>query len=222
VSSREHWETVYGTKTPDAVSWFQPHAELSLKLIRATGVQTSAAILDVGGGASTLVDDLLDLGHANLTVLDLSATALTAAQSRLGARASAVHWQVADVTTVGLDSASVDVWHDRAVFHFLTTAEQRAAYVHTLLHAVKAGGHVIVATFAEDGPEKCSGLPVMRYSASALHAEFGAAFTLITQERESHTTPFGAVQQFTYCYFRAPVPAELNGAVITSDDPAAA
>ncbi len=222
MSSRTHWETVYGTKAPNAVSWFQPHAKLSLKLINATGVPTSAAIIDVGGGTSTLVDDLLDLGYVNLTVLDLSAAALAAAQSRLGARAVAVHWSVADITTVALDAASVDVWHDRAVFHFLTTAEQRAAYLRTLLHAVKPGGHVIVATFAEDGPEKCSGLPVMRYSASALHAEFGAAFTLVTQERESHMTPFGAVQQFTYCYCRAPEPTELDSAVVTDADAAAA
>jgi ubiquinone/menaquinone biosynthesis C-methylase UbiE len=151
------------------------------------------------------VDDLLTLDYGDVTVMDLSAAALAAAQSRLGARAERVKWRVADVTSVTLDEASVDVWHDRAVFHFLTTADQRAAYVRTLLHAVKPGGHVIVATFAEDGPDKCSGLPVMRYSATALHAEFGSAFTLVTQERESHETPFGTVQQFTYCYCLAPV-----------------
>jgi SAM-dependent methyltransferase len=205
MSSRQHWDTVYGSKAPDAVSWFQAHAERSLRLIQKTCVPTSAAILDVGGGASTLVDDLLTLDYGDVTVMDLSAAALAAAQSRLGARAERVKWRVADVTSVTLDEASVDVWHDRAVFHFLTTADQRAAYVRTLLHAVKPGGHVIVATFAEDGPDKCSGLPVMRYSATALHAEFGSAFTLVTQERESHETPFGTVQQFTYCYCLAPV-----------------
>ncbi len=209
VSSQQHWETVYGAKAPDAVSWFQPHAERSLRLVQATGVSTSAAILDVGGGASTLVDDLLALGYVDLTVLDLSAAALAAARSRLGARATAVRWLVADITAVTLDEASVDVWHDRAVFHFLTSAVQRAAYMRTLRHTVKPGGHVIVATFAEDGPEKCSGLPVMRYSATALHAEFGSAFALVTKERESHTTPFGTVQQFTYCYCRAPLRAAV-------------
>ena len=202
MQSKEHWEHVYTTKATDAVSWFQEHARNSLKLIQQTGVPLSAAIIDIGGGASTLVDDLLANGYCNLSVLDLSAAALSAAQSRLGPKASGVNWLVADITKAELPAQSYDVWHDRAVFHFLTTAEDRHAYVQAVLRAVKPGGHVIVATFAEDGPLQCSGLPVMRYNPDELHAEFGEPFTLVHHEKESHQTPFGTAQQFTYCYCR--------------------
>ena len=199
---KEHWENVYTTKAIDAVSWFQEHAENSLKLIQQTGVPLSAAIIDIGGGASTLVDDLLAKGYSNLSVLDLSAAALNASQTRLGAKASDVNWVVADITKADLPVQSYDVWHDRAVFHFLTSAEDRQAYVQSVLRAVKPGGHVIVAAFAEDGPLQCSGLPVMRYNPDELHAEFGEPFTLVHHEKESHQTPFGTAQQFTYCYCR--------------------
>jgi ubiquinone/menaquinone biosynthesis C-methylase UbiE len=202
MQSKEHWEHVYTTKATDAVSWFQEHARNSLKLIQQTGVPLSAAIIDIGGGASTLVDDLLANGYCNLSVLDLSAAALSAAQSRLGPKASGVNWVVADITKAELPAQSYDVWHDRAVFHFLTTAEDRQAYVQAVLRAVKPGGHVIVATFAEDGPLQCSGLPVMRYNPDELHAQFGEPFTLVHHEKESHQTPFGTAQQFTYCYCR--------------------
>lgn len=198
----DHWNHVYETKTSDSVSWFQEHAEQSLRLIRATGMPTSASIIDVGGGASTLVDDLLLNGYRTLSVLDLSAKALAAAQQRLGPRASEVNWIEADITRVALPAHAYDIWHDRAVFHFLTAPEQRRAYVDTVLRAVKPGGHVIVATFAEDGPTQCSGLPVMRYSADGLHSEFGAPFTLLQHEREEHLTPSGSVQRFVYCYCR--------------------
>jgi SAM-dependent methyltransferase len=199
---REHWEHVYSTRPVDRVSWFQPHAGESLRLIRATGVRADAAIIDVGGGASTLVDDLLDNGYSNLTVLDLSASALAAAKTRLGARASGVQWMEANILTAGLPVHAYDVWHDRAVFHFLTAPDERQAYVEAVLRCVRPGGHVIVATFAEDGPTQCSGLPVMRYSADQLHAQFGAAFTLVAHNREEHHTPSGAVQKFVYCYCR--------------------
>lgn len=202
MQSREHWERVYSSKATDAVSWFQEHAESSLRLIQATGVSGAAPVIDVGGGASTLVDDLLVYGYTNLTVLDLSAAALKAAQTRLGARASQVTWIEADVVRADLPQQGFDVWHDRAVFHFLTEPQERHAYVAKVLGAVKPGGHVIVATFAEDGPTQCSGLPVMRYSADELHAEFGEPFLLQQHTRESHHTPFGTVQQFTYCYCR--------------------
>ena len=198
----EHWNHVYETKTSDSVSWFQEHAEQSLRLIRATGVPNSASIIDVGGGASTLVDDLLLDGYRSLSVLDLSAKALASAQQRLGPRASEVRWIEADITRAELPAHAYDIWHDRAVFHFLTAPEQRRAYVDTVLRAVKPGGHVIVATFAEDGPLQCSGLPVMRYSATGLHTEFGAPFTLLQHEREEHLTPSGSVQRFVYCYCR--------------------
>jgi SAM-dependent methyltransferase len=199
---KPHWEQVYATQAAESVSWFQEHAEQSLRLIRATGVPATASIIDVGGGASTLVDDLLRHGYQALTVLDLSCAALAAARRRLGADAARVRWIEADVTTADLPELAFDVWHDRAVFHFLTQPHQRRAYAAAVLRAVKPGGHVIVATFAADGPTQCSGLPVMRYDAEALHAEFGEPFTLLRHEKEEHHTPGGAVQKFVYCYCR--------------------
>lgn len=202
MQTKDHWEKVYSTKATNAVSWFQEHANLSLDLIKATGIDGKAAIIDVGGGASTLADDLLANGFTDLSVLDLSAAALSAARTRLGSQASAVQWIEADITKADLPANRFDVWHDRAVFHFLVTAEERAAYVQTVFRSVKPGGHVIVATFAEDGPSQCSGLPVMRYRADELHAEFGESFSLASQQKETHHTPFGALQQFVYCYCR--------------------
>lgn len=202
MQSKEHWEKVYATKAADAVSWFQPHAGLSLDLIKSTGAGKDAAIIDVGGGASTLVDDLLAEGCTDLTVLDLSAAALKAARHRLGEEEKLVRWIEADITEADLPGNRYDIWHDRAVFHFLTTAEQRAAYVQTVFRSVRPGGHVIVATFAEDGPLQCSGLPVRRYRADELHDEFGEAFTLLKHQKEAHHTPSGTVQQFAYCYCR--------------------
>ena len=199
---KSHWEHVYETKSVDAVSWFQPHAEQSLRLIRQTGLAQTASIIDVGGGASTLVDDLLDDGFRRVTVLDVSGAALAAARARLGERAASVTWLEADITQVALPRNAYDLWHDRAVFHFLTSDRDRQAYVAAVQRAVKPGGYVIVATFAEDGPLQCSGLPVVRYSPSALHAEFGATFNLERHEREEHHTPSGSVQKFIYCYCR--------------------
>jgi len=202
--SRQHWETVYRSKSSDAVSWYQPHADRSLQLIQATGLGPQAKVIDVGGGASTLVDDLLLHGYQDVTVMDLSASALAVARARQAPMEARVQWLVADVTTAELPAHAFDVWHDRAVFHFLTRAEDRQAYVAQVLRSIKPGGHVIVATFADDGPLQCSGLPVMRYAPEGLHAEFGAPFTLVAHQREAHTTPFGTVQQFVYCYCRAP------------------
>lgn len=196
------WELVYATRPANAVSWFQAHADYSLRFIGATGVPHDASIIDVGGGASTLVDDLLEGGYTNLSVLDISALALAAARERLGARAQTIRWIEADITSTELPRHNIDVWHDRAVFHFLTQPEDRMTYVSEVLHAVKAGGHLIIATFAEDGPVQCSGLPVVRYSPEELHAEFGEAFSLLRCERESHVTPSGVVQHFVYCHFR--------------------
>jgi len=202
MQAKDHWETVYTTKATDAVSWFQEHADLSLDLIKATGAGRDAGIIDVGGGASRLVDDLLAEGYNDLTVLDLSAAAMQAARQRLGAQESKVRWIEADITQVDLPAKRYDIWHDRAVFHFLTTQQQRDAYIRTVFNAVKPGGHVIVATFAEDGPLQCSGLPVMRYRADELHGEFGDAFTLLKHQKEEHHTPSGTVQKFVYCYCR--------------------
>ncbi|MGC2458451.1 MAG: class I SAM-dependent methyltransferase [Gallionellaceae bacterium] len=200
--NKAHWEKVYQTKPADRVSWFQEHAERSLQFIRNTGVAKDGHIMDVGGGASTLVDDLLRDDYRNLTVLDISAAALHAAQKRLGQDAAKVHWLEADVTQIAFPEASVDVWHDRAVFHFLTDPQDRQRYVRAVLRAVKPGGHVIVATFAEDGPLSCSGLDIMRYRPDTLHDEFGAAFDLVQSADETHHTPAGAEQKFIYCYCR--------------------
>lgn len=202
METRQHWEQVYATRATETVSWFQPRAETSLRLIRATGVPLTGALIDVGGGASTLVDGLLAAGYANLTVLDLSATALAAARTRLGAAGDTVRWIEADIVDADLPAHAYDVWHDRAAFHFLTDAQARAAYVRTVRHALKPGGHLIVATFAEDGPTRCSGLPICRYSAITLQAEFGAAFEPVHQEYEIHTTPAGGTQRFVYAVFR--------------------
>lgn len=202
MQAKEHWEKVYATKPADSVSWFQLHAEQSLRLIRETGVTPAAEIIDVGGGASTLVDDLLDSGYSSVSVLDLSGAALLAAKKRLGARANSVKWIEANITISKLACHAFDIWHDRAVFHFLTTPAERQAYVDVVMQAVKPGGHVIIATFAEDGPTQCSGLPVMRYNPDNLHAEFGAPFTLLRHEKEEHQTPIGSIQKFIYCYCR--------------------
>lgn len=202
MSDKNHWENVYQSKQINQVSWFQEHADLSLQFIRNTGVPKEAHILDVGAGASVLVDDLLHAGYHNLSVLDISAAALHAAQVRLGKAAAQVHWIEGDITKIELPKASIDVWHDRAVFHFLTDAQDRQRYVQAVQRAVKPGGHVIVATFAENGPLKCSGLDIVRYRPETLHGEFGEAFKLVKSENEVHHTPSGADQNFIYCYCR--------------------
>jgi 2-polyprenyl-3-methyl-5-hydroxy-6-metoxy-1,4-benzoquinol methylase len=199
---KEHWNRVYSDKATESVSWFQHEATQSLHFIEATGVPLTAAIIDVGGGSSTLTDSLLAAGYRNLTVLDLSSAALAVTRTRLGERSASVNWIEADITQVELPLHAYDVWHDRAVFHFLITPEAREAYVSALLRALKPGGHVIIATFAEDGPTECSGLPVIRYRAEELHAELGPPFELIRHEHEDHYTPFGTTQKFVYCYCR--------------------
>jgi SAM-dependent methyltransferase len=195
-----HWERIYKQKAPDQVSWYRPHLETSLALIEQASAGCSAAIIDVGAGEATLVDDLLARGYTNVTVLDISSTAIETNRKRLGKAADLVRWVVADVTRVDLEPAAYDVWHDRAVFHFLTEACDRAAYVRQVARAVRRGGHVIVSAFAPEGPMKCSGLEVVRYDADSLHAEFGSRFRLIASSKELHQTPFGTTQQFLYCY----------------------
>ena len=202
MENKTHWEHIYETKGPTQVSWYQEHAQYSLQFIQNTGVQKSDQIIDIGGGASTLVDDLLTTGFQNISVLDISETALQLARQRLGARASEVNWIAADITQVDLPEHAYDLWHDRAVFHFLTQPTHRQRYVETVRQAVRTGGHVIVATFAPDGPDHCSGLEVIRYSPESLHHEFGDGFELKDSTRESHHTPFGTEQKFIYCYCR--------------------
>ena len=202
MNTKAHWENVYSTKQINAVSWFQPHANLSLQFIQETGIATNAAIIDVGGGASILVDDLLTAGFSNLSVLDLSSAALTTAQARLGQQAKRVQWIEANITTADLPKQTYNVWHDRAVFHFLTTPEDRQAYLDRVQQSVKKGGYVMIATFAEDGPTQCSGLSVVRYSVPALQAELGSNFTLLRSLQELHDTPFNTTQKFIYCLFQ--------------------
>jgi len=197
---KAHWDNIYRTRKPDEVSWYRPHLERSLELIAQAAPSRDACIIDVGGGESTLVDDLVARGYRNLAVLDISATALAVSRQRLGADADRVTWICGDATTVALAGHRYDVWHDRAVFHFLTAANDRAAYVRQVAHAVKPGGHVIVATFGPEGPTRCSGLEVVRYGPDALHDEFGPTFRLVQHCTELHTTPSGNVQQFVYCY----------------------
>jgi 2-polyprenyl-3-methyl-5-hydroxy-6-metoxy-1,4-benzoquinol methylase len=200
MDAQQHWDRVYSTKTPQQTSWFRSHLDTSLSLIERTTPDRAAAIIDVGGGESTLVDDLLARGYQSVTVLDISSAALQRAKTRLGIAARQVDWIAADVTAASLPPQAYDVWHDRAVFHFLTSPEQRLAYVRQVLHSVKSGGAVIVAAFGPEGPTKCSGLDVVRYDADTLHSEFGERFRLVEQTEELHRTPSGTMQQFLYCY----------------------
>ncbi len=201
MDAQAHWEKVYSEKAPNAVSWYRPHLETSLSVIERISSRSSA-IIDVGGGESTLVDDLLSHGYANVTVLDISQIAVDANRERLGSASERVRWLVADFTKAELPRSTYDVWHDRAVFHFLTASSDREAYVRQAAHAVKPGGYVIASTFGPEGPTRCSGLDVVRYDAESLHREFGVRFRLLETTKELHQTPFGTTQQFLYCLCR--------------------
>lgn len=200
MDAKTHWQHIYQSKGPEQLSWFQVEARLSRELIEQFAPKRDARIVDVGAGASTLVDGLLGAGYRHVTALDLSPAALETSRHRLGPVAAAlVDWREADVLTAALAGTGFDVWHDRAVFHFLTALPDRIAYVAQVRRAVRPGGVVLIATFAEDGPMRCSGLETRRYSADALHAEFGPEFRLISSQREVHVTPSGVAQAFTYC-----------------------
>jgi 2-polyprenyl-3-methyl-5-hydroxy-6-metoxy-1,4-benzoquinol methylase len=194
------WQNVYATKAEKEVSWFQESPAPSLDLIAATGLRSDAEIIDVGGGASRLVDSLLEKGFSRVSVLDLSANALDEAKKRLGLRAEAIDWIAADVT-VWEPPKKYDLWHDRAAFHFLTEVADRNAYVVHLKNAVRAGGHVIIATFAPDGPERCSGLPIVRYDPQAVAYALGPEFGLVDSRRHDHVTPAGNTQRFQFSRF---------------------
>jgi SAM-dependent methyltransferase len=200
MDAEAHWQRVYATKAPDQVSWFRPHLETSISFIERATQDRAARIIDVGGGESTLVDDLLAAGWSNLTVLDISRIAIDVTRARLGAVGDTVEWVVGDIMTTDLPADAYDVWHDRAVFHFLTDASDRATYVERVRRSVKSGGHVIIGAFGPEGPTKCSGLEVRRYDPGSLHREFGRNFYLIDSVRELHETPFGTTQQFLYCF----------------------
>lgn len=197
-----HWDAVFQHKLPEEMSWYQAEPRVSLELIREAVPDSRASILDVGGGASNLVDHLVASGYQNVAVLDISGTALAQSRRRLGPVESRITWLEADILTTAFAPAALDVWHDRAVFHFLTHSADRQRYVTQVRRATRPGGHVLVATFAEDGPTRCSGLQVVRYSADQLHGEFGSGFRLLSSRRETHVTPWGASQEFTYCLCR--------------------
>ena len=198
---KAHWESVYTTKGDNEVSWFQENPAPSLELIDLARPTLESAIVDIGGGASRLVDSLVARGFIRVTVLDISEAALKAAKARLGERASLVQWIVSDVTKWHPTQA-FDIWHDRAAFHFLTDPADRSAYVTRMKQAIKPGGHVVIATFAIDGPEKCSGLPVNRYDAASLAKELGEGFELMESRRHDHSTPWKSAQRFQFFIFR--------------------
>ena len=197
-----HWQEVYGSRGETQTSWFRPHLDRSLAFIEGLGLALDTPIVDVGGGRSTLVDDLLARGYLDLTVLDLSAEALAQSRARLDGRAQGVQWLTGDVLELDLPAGHYGLWHDRAVFHFLTEARAQDRYAECARRSLRAGGFLLVATFAEDGPERCSGLPVCRYGADALAERFGAGFERMADGREEHRTPADALQVFTYLVLR--------------------
>jgi SAM-dependent methyltransferase len=200
-SRQAHWQNVYTKKGENEVSWFQENPAPSLELIAQVGATSTSAIIDIGGGASRLVDNLVELDFENVTVLDLSEAALEAAKDRLGGRAARVQWIVADAT-VWEPREAYDVWHDRAAFHFLTEERDRTAYIARLEGALKVGGHAIIATFALDGPERCSGLAVVRYDPASLGQTLGRTFQLVDTRQHAHATPSGSKQSFQFSVFR--------------------
>lgn len=199
---KTHWEDVYLQKSSAAVSWYRDHLDVSLRLLRESGLDAASRVIDVGGGASTLVDDLLELGVGAMTVLDLSAASLRVAQARLGARAERVDWLTGDATRHSLPEAAFTHWHDRAVLHFLTDGQDIRAYAAQAARAVAPGGHAVIGGFAPDGPERCSGLPVARRSAEDIAAALGPAFRLVSTAIERHLTPGGSAQSFAYALLR--------------------
>jgi SAM-dependent methyltransferase len=203
-SRKLHWEHAYSSKDPTEVSWYQGAPQLSLQMIAATGVETGGAIIDVGGGASTLVDNLLDNGYSDVTVLDIASAALDQSRARLGDAAKNVTWIEQDILHFEPNRSFI-LWHDRSVFHFLTEKSQQRHYVDLLQKAIEPGGHVILATFGPDGPQRCSGLPVQRYSTEELSSLLEPAFELRTQDLEEHKTPGGSAQQFLYTCWQARV-----------------
>ena len=197
-----HWQHVYSTRDTNRVSWFTPHLDCSLALIKQYAPHLSDGIIDVGGGASTLVDDLLAAGYQNLSVLDISESALQISRQRLGGAADKVCWLQGDITSIPLPQKKYTVWHDRAVFHFLVQEDEQQGYVKQLAHALQPGGHAVIATFGPDGPTACSDLPTARYDAALLSKTLGDAFLLQESKLEVHTTPFATTQQFLYACFK--------------------
>lgn len=202
MNEREHWEHIYSTRPAEKLGWYEPQLQLSLRWIKELGLAMDARIIDVGGGVSTLVEDLLSKGYRDVTVLDISDTALSLVKGRLGDMANQVAWIEGDITSIDLPANDYDVWHDRAVFHFLTDPEQRQKYLNNLLNGLKPGGHLIIGTFAKEAPPMCSGLPVQRYSLAQLVSTIGEQFELQQHQKELHITPGGVEQMYLYCRFR--------------------
>ena len=198
---REHWEKIYSTKLLDKLGWYKPHLETSLKWIKELGLDKKVRIIDVGGGASSLVDDLLGEGYRSITVMDLSKNALSLSKERLGERAGMVTWLEGDITSDALPAREYGLWHDRAVFHFLTDSGKRRQYLDNLLTALNHGGHIIIGTFAPEAPPTCSGLPVQRYTPEELAVMFGEGFELKKHLKNLHVTPGGVEQMYLYCHF---------------------
>ena len=202
MDKKEHWEKVYSTKAPDAVSLYALHLETSLNLIHQATSNKDNAIIDIGGGEATLVDDLIIESYQDISVLDISQKAIDVARARIGKKADKVSWYCTDITQATLPQNYFYIWHDRAVFHFLIEEVQRVKYVEQVMRSVKHGGYVIMSTFGPEGPEKCSGLDVVRYDSENLHGQFGKTFKLINSSTELHKTPMGTTQQFLYCFCR--------------------
>jgi len=202
MDTKEHWEEIYKSRSSDKVSWFAPHLNLSLELILNSTTSKDSKIIDVGGGASTLADDLINKGYENITILDISGDALKVSRKRLGVLSNSATWLEGNITEIKLPGQFYDLWHDRAVFHFLTSSQDRKKYVRNLNVSLKPKGTVIIATFSLKGPEKCSGLDVIRYDPETLQAELGKNYRLIKSKEEPHQTPSGTNQEFIYCMFK--------------------
>jgi SAM-dependent methyltransferase len=202
MNHKDHWERVYSDLPTEKLGWYEPHLQTSLDWIKKLSLTADAPIIDVGGGASTLVGDLLDAGYRSITVLDISEQALRSVKARLGEKAQAVAWLNGDITSVDLPRDHYELWHDRAVFHFLTEPDQQRSYRDNVLKSLKPGGHLIISTFAPEAPPKCSGLPVIRYSPEQLDDTLGAEFDLKRHYKEQHSTPGAVGQMYLYCHFR--------------------
>ena len=202
MSQKDYWEQVYSTRLAEKLGWYRPHLDTSMSWIRELDLDEDAPIIDVGGGASTLIDDLLDEGYESLAVLDISDSALANSRKRLGRQADLVMWLSGDITTYALPPNRFELWHDRALLHFLTEAAQQEAYRSNLLNAVKPAGHVIIGVFSHEAPPKCSGLPVQRYDPEQLSDMLGNQFELVRHDKKMHITPGDVEQMYLYCQFR--------------------
>jgi ubiquinone/menaquinone biosynthesis C-methylase UbiE len=202
MSRKKHWEEVYASKDEERLGWYRPRLETSLAWIEELGLDADAPIIDVGGGVSTMIGDLLDAGHQSITVVDISEAALSSAAEKLGAKGKKVNWLEGDITSLKMPISHYDLWHDRAAFHFLTEPWQQRLYRDNLLKTLKPGGYLIIGVFAPEAPARCSGLQVQRYEHRALHTVLGEEFELLRHQKELHVTPGSVEQMYLYCLFR--------------------